>query len=132
MNETVRGRPAITNMVLVPQTRTIPGEWNYQRKASNTQHDPGPIQSDLVMIHGGWNSHREASNTKHNPGPVEDAIEEKEMIPSGQNRQREASNNQQDPGSVEGALEEEMFLGGWNSQIETNYTEYYPDHFKAS
>jgi hypothetical protein len=46
------------------------------------------------MIHGGWNSHREASNTKHNPGPVEDAIEEKEMIPGGWNRQREASNNQ--------------------------------------
>jgi hypothetical protein len=65
-----------------------------QRKARNTQHDPGPIQSDLVMIHGGWNSHREASNTKHNHGSVEDAIEEKEMIPGGWNRQREASNNQ--------------------------------------
>ena len=57
----------------------IPGEWNSQRKASNTQHDPDPIQSALVkkgMIHGGRNSHSEASNTKHNPGPVEDAIEE--------------------------------------------------------
>ena len=65
-----------------------------QRKESNTQHNPGPIQSALVMIHGGWNSHREASNTKHNPGPVEDAIEEKEMIPGGWNRQREASYNE--------------------------------------
>ena len=94
MDETVKGRPAITNMVLVPYTRTIPGEWNSQRKASNTQHDPGPIQSDLEMIHGGWHIHREASNTKHNPGPVENAIEEKEMIPGGWNRQSEASNNQ--------------------------------------
>ena len=29
---------------------------------------------------------------------------------------------------MEGALEEEIFPGGWNSQIETNHTEYYPDH----
>ena len=32
---------------------------------------------------------------------------------------------------MEGALEEEMFPGGWNSQIETNYTEYYPDHVQS-
>ena len=76
-----------------------------------------------VMIHGGWNSHREASNTKHNPGPVEDAKEEKEMIPGGWNRQRKTINNPYDPGSVEGALEEEVFPGGWNGQIETNNTE---------
>ena len=31
---------------------------------------------------------------------------------------------------MEGALEEEMFPGGWNSHIETNYTEYYPGHVK--
>ena len=32
---------------------------------------------------------------------------------------------------MEGALEEEIFPGGWNSQIETNYTEYYPDHVQS-
>ena len=56
----------------------ILGEWNSQRKTSNTKH--------------GWNSHREACNTKHYPGPIEDAIEEKDMIPGGCSRQREASN----------------------------------------
>ena len=50
------------------------------------------------------------------------------MIPYEWNRQREAGNNQQDPGSMEGALEEEMFPGGWNRHVETNYTEYYTDH----
>ena len=79
MDEIGRERPAITNMILVLQTRMIPGKWNSQRKASNTQHDPDPIQSALVkkvMIDCGWNRHSEASNTKHNPGPVEDTIEE--------------------------------------------------------
>ena len=33
---------------------------------------------------------------------------------------------------MEGTLEEEMFPGGWNSQIETNYTEYYPDHVQSA
>ena len=28
---------------------------------------------------------------------------------------------------VEGTLDEEMFPGEWNSQIQTNNTEYYPD-----
>jgi hypothetical protein len=32
---------------------------------------------------------------------------------------------------VEGALEEKIFPGGWNSQIKTNYTEYYPDHVQS-
>ena len=32
-----------------------------------------------------------------------------------------------DPGSVKGTLEEKIFPGGWNDQIETNNTEYYPD-----
>ena len=33
---------------------------------------------------------------------------------------------------MEGALEEEMFPGGWNSQIETNNTEYYPDPVQSA
>ena len=87
MDETVRGRQAITNMILVQETRMIPDEWNSQRKASNTQHDPGPDQSALVkkvMIYGGWNSHREVSNTKHIPCPVEDTIEYCYAKPLGQ------------------------------------------------
>ena len=80
MDETVRGRTAITNMILAPQTRMIPGEWNSQRKASNTQR--------------GWNIHMEASNTQRKLGPVEDAIEEKVIIPGVWNRQRKASNTQ--------------------------------------
>ena len=35
------------------------------------------------MISCGWNSPRKASNTQHDPGPVEDAMEEKEMMPGG-------------------------------------------------
>ena len=91
MNETVRGRPAITNIILVPWTRMIHGEWSSQRKAGNARHDPGPIQSDLVkrvIICVGWNSHREASNTKHNCGLGEYVIEEKDIIPGGLNRRR--------------------------------------------
>ena len=73
MNGIVRGRQAIPNMILALFKVLC-----LVKKG---------------MTHGGWNNHREASNTKHNPGPVEDAIEEKEMIPGGWNRQREASNN---------------------------------------
>ena len=76
MDETVIGRTAITNMILAPQTQMIPGEWNSQRKASNTQH--------------GWNIHMEASNT---PGPVQEAIEEKGVIPGEWKRQRKTNNN---------------------------------------
>ena len=42
-------------------------------KASNTLHNPGPVQSALEkkeMIHGGWNTH-------YDPGPIEYAMEEK-------------------------------------------------------
>ena len=66
----------------------------YSGKASNTQHNPGPVQSALEkkeMILGGWNSHREANNTQYHPGPVKDAIEKKEMIPGGWNWQRKAA-----------------------------------------
>ena len=54
------------------------------------------------------------------------------MISDGWNKQTEATNNQEDPGSVKGALEEPMFPGGLNSQIATNYTEYYPDHVQSA
>ena len=57
----------------------IPGEWNSQKKASNTQR--------------GWSIYIEASNTQNKPDPIEDTIEEKEMIPGGWNRQMEANNN---------------------------------------
>ena len=29
-------------------------------------------------------------------------------------------------------MEEEMIPGGWNSLIETSYTEYYPDHVQSA
>ena len=58
----------------------IPGEWNSQKKVSNTQR--------------GCNIYIEASNTQNKPDPIEDATEEKEMIPGGWNRQMEANNNQ--------------------------------------
>ena len=48
------------------------------------------------IISCGWNSPRKASNTQHDPGPVEDAMEEKKMIPGGWNRYREDSNSEQD------------------------------------
>ena len=64
------------------------------RKASNNQHDSGPVHNALlkkVMNHGGWNSHREESNAQHNTGPYEDAIEEKVMIIGKWNMKRHAN-----------------------------------------
>ena len=50
-----------------------------------------------VNVPGGWNWQREASNTQYHPGLVEDIVEEQKMIPGGWNMQtlqREASNKQ--------------------------------------
>ena len=57
----------------------IPGGWSSHRKASNTQHYPGPVEEAMVeneMIPGEWNSYREFRNTHHDPGLVEDAMGE--------------------------------------------------------
>ena len=46
--------------------------------------------------------------------------------------QREINNNQYECGSVEVVQEEEMYPGGWNNQIETDDTKYYPDPVQST
>ena len=86
----------------------IPGGWNSQMEATNTQCDPCPVEGTIKekeMIPGGWNKKKCANDTQHDPGPVAGAMEAINKIFVGCN-----SNTQKDPGPVENNKEREKLL----------------------
>ena len=73
MDGTVRWRPAITSMILVPYPRVIPGGWNSQNDTSDNKHYPWPVKGVMErteLIPVGWNSKKKVSNIQQNHGPV--------------------------------------------------------------